>query len=173
MDVHNAEMLQALAVRYVITHEGASSQPWLAGNPDFSLVGSMDSFYIVYEYRLAKPPGRWEDERLGSAQTAFWSPERRDFLVQSERGGRFALIEQYFPGWHATVDGRPVPTERWNGTFQAIAVPPGEHRLRFEYRPASLRTGAIVSLAALAALLAVAVSDRRRRRANTRETTLA
>jgi uncharacterized membrane protein YfhO len=88
-----------------------------------------------------------------------WIPERREFLVRSAREDRFLLIEQFFPGWYAAVDGQPVAIERWGGAFQAIRVPAGQHRVRFEFRPASLRIGAAVTLLALAGLLATAWSS--------------
>jgi hypothetical protein len=155
IDPHNDDMLQSLGVRYVITHEGTSSQPFLAASPDFKLVGTGDTFYLVYEYRHAVPPYRWENAATGGVQPVYWKPERREFQVQSDHGGRFVLVEQFFPGWHATVDGRPVPIERWDGAFQAIAVPPGAHRLRFQFAPTSLRTGALLSLSALIFLCVV------------------
>ena len=159
VDPRNAEMLQGLGVRYVLTHEGVSNQPYLSKSPDFALVGAADSFYLVYEYRNAKPPFGWEDERNGTVRRLQWTPERREFEVQSGAGGRFRLVEQYYPGWQAKVDGRVVNIERWNGAFQAIAVPPGVHTVGFEFRPASFRVGAAISLSALIGLVVVAMAD--------------
>jgi hypothetical protein len=163
-DVRNEEMLRGLGVRYVITHEGAGSQPFLAASPNFRRVGGLDSFYLVYEYLRAVPPYRWEDGRTGMVEVAAWKPERRDFVVESDRPGRFVLLEQFFPGWRATVDGRPAAIARWDGTFQSIELPAGAHRVRFLFRPVSVETGAGISLAALAGLAAWIAADRRARR---------
>jgi hypothetical protein len=73
--------------------------------------------------------------------------------VRALRPGRLVLLDTFYPGWEATVDGRPVPIEAANAAFRAVAVAAGRHEVRFAYRPASVRTGAIISVLALAALL--------------------
>src|SRR5262249_54329093 len=82
----------------------------------------------------------------GTVRRLRWEPEEREFQVGSESGGRFELAEQFFPGWHAAIDGRPVEIERWSEAFQAVQVPPGEHRLSFRFGSTGLRAGALISL---------------------------
>jgi len=165
VDFANQEMLQALGVRYVITHEGAGHDPWLAANPDFRRVGPDDSFYRVYEFQKAKPPFGWV-EGNGEARPTGWLPERRTFQVRSAEGGRFFLGEQFLPGWSALVDGRSQAVERWNRVFQATPVGPGEHTLVFRYRSRWLLPGAGISLAASIGLAAVIAADRRKKAAH-------
>jgi uncharacterized membrane protein YfhO len=88
-----------------------------------------------------------------------WEPEAREFVLSSETGGRFALAEQFYLGWRATIDERPVAIERWSEAFQAVQVPRGDHRLAFRFRSFGLRAGALVSLLAAIALF---VAVRRR-----------
>lgn len=66
------------------------------------------------------------------------------------------LADLWFPGWTATVDGRETDVLRANYLVRAVAVPSGSHRVRFDYSPASFRVGAAITLAALAAVLALA-----------------
>ncbi|MBZ5728904.1 MAG: YfhO family protein [Acidobacteriia bacterium] len=162
VDVTNEAMLQSLGVRYVIAHEGVACDPYLAASPNFRLVGPDDSFYRVYEYLHAKAPFGWEDGE-GDAEPTGWMPERRAFHVRSRRGGRFFLVEQFYPGWGAAVDGRPVAVERWNASFQAIRAGAGEHDVVFAYHARRLPLGVAISLAAFAGLIAVILSDQRRR----------
>lgn len=150
-------LLDLLAVRYFITKPDGPSRAALARDPDFRLLEPSQTFFLVYEYLKAKPPYRWE----GDLERVAWNPGGREFRVRSAGGGRFLLIEQCFPGWRATVDGRRVEIERWAGAFQAVEVPPGEHRVRFEYRSEALAWGALVSLAALAAAAAAYFPARR------------
>jgi hypothetical protein len=163
-DLHNEDMLQQLGVRYVLVHDGESHEAFLAASPNFRLVGPMETWCRVYEYLHARPPYHWEDERNGTVQPVAWSPEQRDFLARADRGGRFVLVEEFFPGWRAAVDGHPVGIERWGGAFQAIQVPAGEHRIAFEFRPMSLRIGAAISLFAGVGLLLLILADGRSRR---------
>jgi uncharacterized membrane protein YfhO len=81
-----------------------------------------------------------------------WLAERRAFRVSSTAGGRFGLVEQFYPGWRATVDGKPAAIGRWRGAFQEIEVPTGEHSVVFEYRSRWLRLGAAISFVSLALL---------------------
>lgn len=76
------------------------------------------------------------------------------------------LADVFYPGWEATVDGRPAPVVRADYVLRAAPVAAGTHLVRFEFRPASLRTGAAVSGASFLLLAAGGVwSLARRRRA--------
>ena len=52
-----------------------------------------------------------------------------------DRGGYVVLNDPYHPWWSAAVDGAEAPVLRANVLFRAVAVPPGRHTVRFEFRP--------------------------------------
>ncbi len=158
IDPANQALLQRLAVRYYLTSVHSSSHAFLAASPDFRLLEPAESFFHVFEYLHAVPVYRWENVS-GTGQRLSWTPERRELLVRSGSGGRFVLIEQYFPGWTATIDGAAVPIERWGEAFQSVQVPAGEHRVQFLFRSRGLRLGALVSLIALLILCLAARSS--------------
>jgi len=156
LDPANAELLDALGVRYIVT---TWNQPYLAqlqASKDYRPVGRLDYYFKTFELLNARPVFRW----AGQVQTVAWRAGRRDFVVHSASGGAFRLIEELLPGWRAVVDGRPVAIERWNHTFQSIQVPPGDHTVSFIYRSPGLRIGAAISLAAVLALALIAVVRR-------------
>jgi hypothetical protein len=66
----------------------------------------------------------------------------------------------WFPGYRASLDGRPVPVELLNLTMPAVRVPAGSSgRLVLEYRPRSLVLGCYLAAAAgTLALLALALT---------------
>jgi uncharacterized membrane protein YfhO len=97
----------------------------------------------VFEFLDAKPAYRWA---AGKVEVTRWIPEHREFVLDSTSGGDFVLIEQFYPGWRAFLDGRPVPIRRYSKAFQQVSVPAGPHRLQFEYRARGLRLGALISL---------------------------
>jgi hypothetical protein len=67
--------------------------------------------------------------------------------------GFLLLADTYYPGWSATVDGRPVPLYRANLSVRAIPVPAGRHDVRFTYDPPGVRRGGVFSAVGAAGLL--------------------
>jgi hypothetical protein len=146
------ELLRLLGVRYLITSEAGPMFAGVSASPHWRSADSKRDYYRVFEYRDAFPPFGFEDA-AGTTALRYWTPERREFEVHSALGGRFFFAEQLFPGWHAELDGRAVPIARWNGAFQSVDVPPGDHGVRFQFHSAGFETGRWISLAALVALL--------------------
>ena len=68
----------------------------------------------------------------GSSRTAIAkSPSKRT----RPPAGYVVLNDPYHPWWSAAVDGAEAPVLRANVLFRAVAVPPGRHTVRFEFRP--------------------------------------
>lgn len=63
-------------------------------------------------------------------------------------------------GWHAVVDGQPVNTKTVLGTFMAIPMNPGHHRVKLYFRPPLLILGAFISLLSL--VLTIFIVNRRK-----------
>ena len=153
LDPANQDLLQMLAVRYFLTTEDQPLFPRLKNDPNYRQL-EPPAYFRVFEFSKAKPSYGWEIDVPGnSIQRTGWTAERRDFTVHSDSGGRFILIEQFFPGWQATLDGKAVPIEGWKRAFQSIFVPPGDHLLSFTFRSRGLRLGAIISAIALLILM--------------------
>src|SRR5262249_19290276 len=76
------------------------------------------------------PPGGAElvSDRPGGLPVSAVA-DGRQLLVLTERAHR---------GWTAQLDGRETRVLRVNGDFLGCYVPPGAHRVRFQYRPAAL-----------------------------------
>ncbi len=75
------------------------------------------------------------------------------YTLETPRGGLAVLSEIYYPGWTATLDGKPVEVGRVNYILRAVKVPAGKHELRMEYRPASVKTTETIAYAAIAIIL--------------------
>jgi hypothetical protein len=91
----------------------------------------------------------------GTARIVAFAPE--DIVAQTN-GATSALLvlaEAWYPGWTATVDGRPAECLPANGWMRAVPVPPGAHEVRLRYRSRWLRTGGAVSILSLMVLAAV------------------
>ncbi len=160
LDPANVDLLRSLGVRYFFTSEGGRYWADLRANPNYSLLGSSRDYFQVFELRDSQPAYRWLAGGSAVAKRIAWTPERREFALGSASGGRFALLELSFPGWEASVDGRPAGIEQFDDVFQAIRVPAGDHRIRFEYHSRTLWPGAFISLLSLIALTALVARRR-------------
>jgi len=81
-------------------------------------------------------------------------PTRIKVAVRMETSGLVVLADLWDQGWHAYLDGKPVPILRANHAIRGVIVPPGKATLEFRYQPASFRLG--LWLAGLAGLLLIA-----------------
>jgi hypothetical protein len=76
--------------------------------------------------------------------------------------GLAVLADTWFPGWRATVDGRPAPVIEADGALRGVVVGAGEHRVEMDYRPASVWIGGGMSLLGVAGVLGVVWLNRAR-----------
>jgi len=74
------------------------------------------------------------------------NPNRVVLEAESEGGAWLVLADAYYPGWQARVDGTPTPIYAADGLLRAVWLPSGRHRIEFDYRPASVQIGALISL---------------------------
>jgi hypothetical protein len=99
------------------------------------------------------------DEGAGSVAERLWTPNRIDLDVALTRPSRLHVNQNWHPGWHASV-GDVVSDQG----LLAVDLPAGERALSLRFEPASARNGAVVSLVAVASLIATGWSAHRRRR---------
>ena len=100
--------------------------------------------------------GTTEEARSGSVRFVIDDPEHIVLEVDAPVRGFVVLADQYYPGWSATVNERPVPITRANYLFRLVEVPAGVSSVEFRYRPRTLLLGGIVSAIMAAALLVAA-----------------
>ncbi|MBX7247280.1 MAG: YfhO family protein [Candidatus Sumerlaeaceae bacterium] len=92
------------------------------------------------------------------------APEETEISADFNQPGWLVISELWYPGWTATLDGKPVDLIRANGAHSAVAVPAGKHMVRLSYETPRFAIGAAVSAATwLLGLLAMLVPARSRR----------
>jgi len=64
-----------------------------------------------------------------------YSPSDIEIETQTQRKSFLYFSDGYDNYWKAYVDSKPVTLYRANINFKAVIVPPGEHTVRFVYRP--------------------------------------
>ncbi len=86
-----------------------------------------------------------------------YQPESIRLTARTDRPGYLVLLDSWYPGWNALVDGRAVPVYRGDFLFRAIPIEAGEHTVVFEFRPLSFWLGALISVLSLGASILIAV----------------
>jgi hypothetical protein len=67
----------------------------------------------------------------------------------SRQGEALVFSENYFPGWHATVDGKSAPTGLMNYNLVGVALPAGSRSVQLRFTDAAYEKGKVVTVAAL------------------------
>jgi hypothetical protein len=98
-------------------------------------------------------PLRPAPSRGGQVKIVGYESNRVLCQVQSHSPGYLVLLDSYYPGWNATVDGRQTDILRANYAFRAVFVPAGSHRVEFRFAPRTFYAGVAITLAT--ALMAV------------------
>lgn len=120
----------------------------------------------LYENTKAWPRAFWIDpagrRAGGKAVVSFPSPSRRHISCRSPEAGTVILTETFHEGWRARMDGLGIKPRSFMDTFIAVDVPAGEHAIELRFLPASLVTGAAISLAGVMLIVIWFFSRRRR-----------
>ena len=89
-----------------------------------------------------------------------YEPNHLIYQASSDKGGVLVFSEIYYPGWKATVDGKPVELGRVNYILRALQLKPGKHEVVLDFHPSSIRTTETIAYVAyilLALLIALGV----------------
>ena len=84
-----------------------------------------------------------------------YSPEEIVMAVDSSTQGYLVLTETFYPGWHASVDGKETEILRANLLFKAVPIGQGSHQVRFWYEPDSLYFGWTVTKACIGVAIVI------------------
>jgi hypothetical protein len=83
-------------------------------------------------------------------------------------GSALMVSENYYPGWQATVDGKPATIGRADFTLIGVELPAGARDIELTFHSSVYEVGKTITLVALAlsvALILVGIAAERRRRA--------
>jgi hypothetical protein len=66
-------------------------------------------------------------------------PNELQLAVTTERSALLVVADNWFPAWHARVDGVDTPVLRAYHTLRAVPVSPGEHTIDMYYMSSTVR----------------------------------
>jgi hypothetical protein len=113
---------------------------------------------VVESSQLLPPSGRPSTPSLATIRSE--TPQRIEIEVSTPADAYLVLLDTFYPGWIASVDGQKTPIYPANYLVRTIFVPQGDHIVWFEYRPLSFWLG--VGLATLMLVLMTAAPRFRR-----------
>uniref|UniRef100_A0A7C2P1Q4 YfhO family protein n=1 Tax=Schlesneria paludicola TaxID=360056 RepID=A0A7C2P1Q4_9PLAN len=86
-----------------------------------------------------------EDEARESVAIDSYSPGRIVASVRCVAPAVLLFLENFDPGWQATIDGRPTDVLPANVFMTALEVPAGDHEVVLAYRPRSFVVGGMLA----------------------------
>ena len=101
---------------------------------------------LVEEPLAFKPSGEWLE---GAAEVVSYSGSHIEVRTTSPSSSFLVLSDVYYPGWKATIDGAATHLYETDFVLRGVEVPQDSHVVRFEFRPASLYYGLLISALAL------------------------
>ena len=93
------------------------------------------------------------DDSLEQVTLTSYQCNELHYDVSSPHGGLVVFSEIYYPGWTATLDGKPLQLARVDYTLRGAVVPAGQHKIAMEFRPKSVKTTEAIAYSAIAVLV--------------------
>lgn len=98
---------------------------------------------------------------VASVQIVSERPDGVAIEVDAPDGGWLELMDTYYPGWVASIDGKAVRLYSADGNFRAVHVEQGKHKVLFLYRPAGFYFGLLLSILVLLFIFILSVRRKR------------
>jgi hypothetical protein len=145
---------------------------WIApviaeAEPQAVLATVLDPNFDVRRAALFDPSDSIEGVRVSAAPdplpiratVSYPAPNRivTELSAPAPAGSALVVSENWYPGWSAVVDGRPAAVGRADYAFLGVALPVGAKRVELSFRDPAYLQGRLITLAALAATVAVIV----------------
>jgi hypothetical protein len=102
-----------------------------------------------------------------TGEAAIIEDRRNRIVIKTRCAGDSILVlsDNFYPGWKASLDGKPSAILKANCTMRAVRLPAGEHVVSFEFAPATLNVSIYASLASLVIVIGALVAIEIRKRA--------
>jgi hypothetical protein len=108
---------------------------------------------LMQQMSLGSIPDALAERRATAMNMQSFGQTRIDGTIRLNQNGIVLFQMPFDSGWHASSDGRAIPTLKVDGGLLGFALKDGEHRIELRYRPPLLYAGAAVTLVSFGVLL--------------------
>lgn len=128
-------------------------------NQEIDRVGQIDLRHeAVADKRFSAMLGSAvEQDGKSTATLVAYEPNQLTYDVNSSKGGVLVFSEVYYPGWTATIDGKPAELGRVNYILRALQMPAGKHQVQLAFFPKSVDTTETIAYITYVVLLLIVV----------------
>ncbi|MFC1454940.1 YfhO family protein [Candidatus Undinarchaeota archaeon] len=113
--------------------------------------------YVILEREI--PFGEKNNGTFTEAEIVDYSPDLVHVNISAPSEGLLVLLDSYYPGWNAYVDGKEREVLRANYAFRAIEIEKGTHTIVFKYEPKSYYLGRTISLITLITVILILAKE--------------
>ena len=92
-------------------------------------------------------------DSLSTIRLTSYEPNQLVYETSSPQDGIVVFSEIYYPGWTATIDGKPADIARADYILRAMNVPAGKHTIEMRFDPQSLHITEGIAYGAMTLLL--------------------
>ena len=175
------EVISMLNGKYIITsgengqatpmrNPGALGNAWYVSslfnaddaNEECAALGEVDlSSTIIVGNDFRDYVSGFKPAAQGSSITlTSYAPDVLTYKSESSADGTVVFSEIYYPyGWKAYIDEKPAEIFRANYLLRAMNIPAGQHEIRMEFRPDSIRKGNAISITCIMIMYATVLGS--------------
>jgi Bacterial membrane protein YfhO len=169
--ITSAQAARLYGISYVLEPSG---DPGPTGSIFDRRVGNEDLYRVpgaaAATLVALRQDGSFPDKFTNGApvRVAHPNPSAWRMVTQSTTQSVLRLRLSNVPGWHATVDGKPVDVSPFARTMLQVRVPPGRHVVELHYWPKTFSVGVVLALCAVLGLTTLLILARIRSRSPAR-----
>jgi hypothetical protein len=142
-------LLDRLGVRFVVANGYAERRAELADLQTRFPLRLRGQALLIYENPSAESMAAFPPGPDAAGGGAVWNVRQENndvaFDVRTERRAVLRILQTFYPGWSARVDGAPAPVERSSDGFCQMTVPEGRHTIRLRFVPTGFAVASAVS----------------------------
>jgi hypothetical protein len=163
--IASATVARRYGISYVLERHG---DPGPSGAVFVTRLGNEDLYRIPGAAAATLVPSAsstgWPStDAPGKAVPVEWpGPSEARVVTKASSAQVLRLRVGSFPGWHATIDGRPLALTPYLSMMLQARIPPGRHVIVLQYWPHRFTEGIVLAVLTVVALVIAAFVARRR-----------